>query len=257
MSLPFELYTRYYDLLYREKDYAGEAAYVAAAIRRRLPGATRILELGCGTGGHAEHLARLGFTVHGIDLSDGMVAQARARRAALPAELAARLEFSLGDVRNARVGQGGGFDAVVSLFHVMSYQTANADLAAAYTTAAAHLAPGGVFLYDYWYGPAVLTQRPEARVRRLAEGDLRVMRVAEPVMHWARNVCDVNYTLIVQQGEGPLHQVHETHPMRYLFQPELAWVEGEGWHTPEDRAWLADTPPDAASWAALRVVQRA
>jgi len=46
----FALYARYYDLLYADKDYAGEAAYVAGLIRQRLPGATRILELGSGTG---------------------------------------------------------------------------------------------------------------------------------------------------------------------------------------------------------------
>lgn len=255
MSLPFELYTRYYDLLYRDKDYAGEAAYVAAAIRRRLPGACRILELGCGTGGHAEHLARLGFTVHGIDTSDGMLAGALARRERLPADCARRLSFSLGDARSVRLGQG--FDAVVSLFHVMSYQTSNDDLHAAYRSAYAHLEAGGVFLYDYWYGPAVLTQQPGVRVRRLAGDGLRVMRLAEPVMHWQRNVCDVNYTLVVQDAQGPLHLVEETHPMRYLFTPELALLEGADWQAAEDRAWLGEQAPDAGSWAALRVLQRA
>lgn len=274
MHLPFDLTTRYYDLLYRDKDYAGEAAYVAATIRRRLPQAQRILELGCGTGGHAEHLARLGFEVHGVDLSAPMLARAQARRSALPAELAARLRYSLGDARSVRVGppsgqpQGGaqgvfqaGFDAVISLFHVMSYQADNDDLRAAYDTAHAHLCEGGVFLYDYWYGPAVLSQRPEVRVRRLSGEGLDVTRVAEPVMHWARNVCDVNYTVLArdthEHDQAPLQQLRETHPMRYLFQPELALLEGASWRQPEDRAWLAEAPPDAQSWAAMRVLSRA
>lgn len=265
MCLPFDLYTRYYDLLYRDKDYAGEAAYVAALIRRRLPGARRILELGCGTGGHAEHLARLGFEVHGVDLSDSMLARAQARRAALPPELAGRLSFATGDARQLRVAEAeSGFDAVISLFHVMSYQASNADLVAAYDTAHHHLAPGGVFLFDYWYGPAVLSQRPEVRVRRLAGEGLEVMRVAEPVMHWARNVCDVNYTLLAREtaaatggASAPWRELRETHPMRYLFQPELALVEGLRWQAPHDHAWLSDQPPSADSWAAVRVLSRA
>ena len=55
MNPAFDTYARYYDLLYRDKDYAGEAAYVASHIRQHAPEAARILELGCGTGAHAEH----------------------------------------------------------------------------------------------------------------------------------------------------------------------------------------------------------
>lgn len=258
MALPFDLYTRYYDLLYRDKDYAGEAAYVAQALRRRCPKVRRVLELGCGTGGHAEHLARMGFEVHGIDLSDSMLARAEARRASLPTELSERLSFSCGDARSVRVVPEQPFDAVIALFHVMSYQTVNADVAAVYRTAQVHLAPGGVFLFDYWNGAAVLSQKPEVRVRRLCAQGLEVTRVAEPVMHWDRNVCDVNYTLWVRAGgpQAPLHQVSEKHPMRYLFQPELALFEGDDWQDPEDRSWLQEQAPDAEAWAAMRVVSR-
>lgn len=260
MSSPFEAYSRVYDLLYADKDYAGEAAYLGRQLRQRAPRARRILELGCGTGGHAVELARLGYQVHGIDLSDSMLARAQARRAALPAELAARLSFAAGDARSVRVpaADGPGFDAVISLFHVMSYQTSNADLQAAYATAAAHLQPGGVFLFDYWYGPAVLAQAPSVRVRRLADEQVRVTRIAEPVMHWQRNVCDVNYTLFVETlATGQVHQFVETHPMRYLFQPELAMLEAGPWRAAQDLAWMSESAPDQHAWAALRMLSLA
>lgn len=253
MSSPFDAYTRYYDLLYRDKDYAAEAAYVAAALRRRRPGVQRILELGCGTGGHAEQLAALGFTVHGVDLSDGMVERAQARRAALPPALAQRLSYACGDARSVRTGER--YDAVISLFHVMSYQTTNADLAAAYATAAAHLDGGGLFLFDYWFGPAVLAQQPGVRVRRLEGEDLKVTRIAEPELHALRNVCDVNYTLFVETAGGT-HRFAEKHPMRFLFVPELALLEGGDWRDPEDRAWMAGTAPGAGDWAAMRVITK-
>ena len=161
MSQVFDAYARYYDLLYREKDYAAEAEYVASHMRRHAPEAANILELGCGTGAHAEHLARLGYTVHGVDQSDPMLARAAVRKSGLPAKTAAQLSFGRGDVRTVRTGAH--YDVVISLFHVMSYQTSNADLRAAFTTAAAHLRPGGLFLFDFWYGPAVLAQQPEVR----------------------------------------------------------------------------------------------
>src|SRR5258706_11290956 len=141
MKPVFDAYARYYDLLYHDKDYAAEAAYVASNIRKLFPQATRILELGCGTGAHAEQLARLGFSVHGIDLSEIMLARAEVRKAALPANLAERLSFRHGDVRTVRTGEY--YDAVISLFHVLSYQSTKADQDAMFETAFTHLYKGG------------------------------------------------------------------------------------------------------------------
>ena len=70
----FDGYARYYDLLYRDKDYAAEARHVHDIIQRHSPGAHSILELGCGTGAHAIHLATMGYAIHGVDRSHEMLA---------------------------------------------------------------------------------------------------------------------------------------------------------------------------------------
>ena len=75
--IPFGNYARYYDLLYRDKDYAAEAEYVARTVRAALPGACTVLELGCGTGRHGCLLASKGFHVHGIERSREMVQMAQ------------------------------------------------------------------------------------------------------------------------------------------------------------------------------------
>ena len=61
----------------------------------RLAAGQRILDLGCGTGRHALELARRGCHVTGVDLSDGMLAQARQRAQA--EGLAGRLTFEQAD----------------------------------------------------------------------------------------------------------------------------------------------------------------
>lgn len=255
MSQVFDTYARYYDLLYRDKDYAGESEYVAAHIRKQAPQVKRILELGCGTGAHAEHLARMGYTVHGVDMSKSMLARAEARKASLPPDVAARLSFGHGDVRTVRTGEN--YDAVISLFHVMSYQTTNADLEAAFETASVHLQTGGLFLFDFWYGPAVLTQRPEVRVKRLEDDEIKVTRIAEPAMHVNENVVDVNYTVFIEaKVTSQVEQIKETHQMRYLFLPELRGYCAGRFKETGSHAWMTNAPLTLDAWGGLQLLVR-
>lgn len=256
MNEVFDHYAQYYDLLYRDKDYAAETAYVASHIHRIHPNANTILELGCGTGTHAEHFARLGFTVVGVDMSTTMLSQAETRKAGLPTEIAARLTFIHGDVRTIRTSKH--YDAVISLFHVMSYQTSNADLENAFTTAAAHLDTGGVFLFDFWYGPAVLSQMPEVRVKNLESEKVRVLRIAEPEMLPNENRVDVNYRLLIEEiATGSIKRMFEKHCMRYLFKPELELLmKYSGFHPDFFAEWMTDQPLNTEGWSSVLVAKR-
>jgi SAM-dependent methyltransferase len=249
----FDSYAAYYDLLYEDKDYVSEAAYCLALLAEHGVDDGSILELGCGTGKHAEEFARRGFSVHGIDLSELMVELAEQRK---PTELADRLRFEVGDVRDARLGRQ--FDAVISLFHVASYQTSNQELKAMFSTAAEHLKPGGVFVFDFWYGPAVLTEQPEVRNKRMKNEEIEVLRVAEPVMHPNENVVDVKYTINVTHRDVEKPSViTETHRMRYLFLPELEdMLMNANLELVKSAKWLTEEMLDLSSWQGLAVCRK-
>ena len=251
----FDAYARYYDLVYRDKNYGDEAEYVASHIRGRAPRAKRILELGCGTGAHAEHLARMGYEVDGVDLSDAMLRKAEQRSKTLSTKVSSKLSFRQGDVRSVRLGET--YDVVISLFHVMSYQTTNSDLEATLETAALHLAPGGLFLYDFWYGPAVLAQKPETRVKRLSDDDVCVTRIAEPVLYANDNCVDVNYTVLVERkASGELHKFTETHRMRYYFLPELEHYQKHVFEKHQAFSWMTGEPLSENSWSGFLVTRK-
>lgn len=251
----FGLYAQYYDLLYRDKDYEGEAKYVAELIREYSPQAESILEMGCGTGAHAGHLAGMDFRVAGIDMSEPMLEQARARQTGLGTEVAARMTFAHGDVRSFRAGKT--FDVVISLFHVFSYQTTNQDLRAAFETAASHLNPGGLLIFDYWYGPAVLTQRPEVRVKRLEDDTLRVVRIAEPEMNPSENRVTVNYWVLMDsKTDGRSERIIERHDLRYLFIPEINQISSPWFSSKAHYAWETRRSPDFTDWGGVTVMGR-
>ncbi len=251
----FAGYSRYYDLLYKDKDYTGETKWVASLLRAFAPSAKSLVEIGSGTGLHASHLAQLGYDVTGVDMSEGLLDAANERRAGLDPAIAARLSFEPGDARTFRLGRK--FDAVISLFHVMSYQTSNEDLASAFASAREHLEPGGVFIFDCWYGPAVLRQWPSVTTKELSDEQTHVRRIATPVIHAGRNVVDVNYDVTVtDKTTGQKEVLKETHSMRYLFTPEIeVALHAAGLQLLESRGWLSDKEPDFTTWGACFIAR--
>jgi len=253
----FSEYALYYDLLYKDKDYAAEADYVYRLIQRYRPETSTILELGSGTGKHAALLTERGYRIHGIERSEEMLARAQslaAERSRQDAQWPAPT-FSQGDIRTARVNRQ--FDAAISLFHVISYQTTNADLIDVFQTAQVHLCAGGLFVFDVWYGPAVLTDLPAVRVKRMADERIEVTRLAEPVMRPNDNIVEVNYHVFIRDSvTGQISETRETHLMRYLFLPEIAMLaERSGFRLEHGEEWLTGNPLGFGPYGACFVLR--
>jgi SAM-dependent methyltransferase len=251
----FANYASYYDLLYQDKDYAAESAFIRGVMQNFCPRADRVLDLGCGTGTHARHLAASGLTVCGVDGSPSMVESALSSHANIAGDSRRRLTFLQGDIRYLRLGEK--FDCVLSLFHVMSYMTSTADLQRAFQTVRHHLAPAGVCVFDCWYGPSVLHLRPSVRVKELENEEFSLLRVAEPTVRPNENVVEVNYTLWIKNRlTGTLEIVRETHRMRYLFRPEIdSLAEQAGLQILEAREWMTGREPGLDTWGVYFVVQ--
>ena len=89
------------------------------------------------------------------------------------------------------------YDVIIALFHVISYITDNASLIKVFQNAANHLNEEGLFIFDVWYSPAVYNQKPEARIKRLMNDNVEVIRIAEPEILSSENVVNVNYQMII------------------------------------------------------------
>ena len=132
------------------------------------------------------------------------------------------------------------YDAVVSLFHVVSYSITNNAVASVFNNAFRHLNKDGLFVFDFWYSPAVYSQKPEIRVKRLSSDDCYITRIAEPILYPNENRVDVNYTIIANDtSNGNYYSFEETHPMRHFSLPELDQVaELAGFERLAAEEWL-------------------
>jgi SAM-dependent methyltransferase len=105
-----------------------------------LAGDGAALELGIGTGRIALPLAERGVTVHGIDLSEAMVAKLRAKPGG------ERIEIAIGDFATTRVE--GTFSLAYLVFNTIGNLTTQDAQVACFENVAAHLGPGGCFVIE-------------------------------------------------------------------------------------------------------------
>ena len=213
--MAFDEYAQYYDLLYKDKDYKGEAEYIQKLLKQYAPDAKHIADLGCGTGHHADLLSQYGYDVEGVDMSEDMLKAAQKR-----AKHNSKLSFQCASLQDFSFDKPK--DAVTALFHVMSYQNSDKLLEDAFLNVSNNIHSGGVFVFDLWYGPAVMYQKPELRVKRIENDLVKVTRIAEPVWRENDNIVEVHYDVFIEdKATGKIHEITENHVMRYFFKVEM------------------------------------
>lgn len=212
----FQDYAYYYNAFYQDKDYSREALQIDRLLKKYGKDISQIINYGCGTGRHDLELSKLGYQCTGVDISALMVEIAQKNAKAEGNNIV----FSVADIREYVPQKK--YDAVISLFHVMSYQNSNQDILAAFHAARRALDKGGIFLFDVWYGPGVLNDKPMVRVKEMEDEQNRLVRIARPVMHDKSNVVDVCYEVfVIDKRTGKAKTINEVHNMRYFFRPEL------------------------------------
>jgi SAM-dependent methyltransferase len=212
----FERYAQYYDLLYGTKDYERECDFLREIFTRYSHRPVHsLLDVGCGTGGHLGPLAQRGYDVAGLDISASMleIAESKLREAGISVTL------QRADARSFDLGQT--YDAVVSMFAAFGYITDNQGITSALASARRHLRPGGVFVMDFWYGPAVLRVRPETRVLRKEDEGVLVLRTAVPHLNVSAHTNVTHYELLVIRDSTLVDHVEEDHAMRFFFPQEI------------------------------------
>ena len=252
----FEIYSQYYDLLYKDKDYTTETNYIISLIKEFNKNTNLILELGCGTGMHASILAENGYKVEGIDLSQTMLEMALDRKSKSSIAVSERLAFLEGDIRNYESSQK--FDTIISLFHVISYMTTNEDLHQAFKTVAKHLKPDGIFIFDCWHGPGVIHDKPVKRTKEFENEKIQITRIATPGLFPEINCVDVNFDIsILNKHTNGIEKLNEIHSMRYLFMEELNSIaHNHGLEIIHAEEWLTKKTLTEQSWNACYVCKQ-
>jgi SAM-dependent methyltransferase len=169
-----------------------------------LAGSGAALELGIGTGRLALPLAQRGIRVHGIDLSEAMVARLRTKPGAED------IEVTIGDFATTRVE--GTFSLAYLVFNTIMNLTTQDEQIACFENVAAHLEPGGCFVIEVGV-PALQRLPPGETVRAFDISATHLGFDEYDVV--SQGLISHHYSVV--DGKLELHSV----PFRYVWPSEL------------------------------------
>jgi SAM-dependent methyltransferase len=250
MNTVFQEYSQFYDLIYSEKNYEKESSFVLNLLREHNPKVKTLLDLGCGTAKHDGYLLNEGLEVWGVDHSKTMLGIASHN---YPGN---KVHFIEGDVTKIRLEKK--FDAVISLFHVLSYQTTNLSMLDFFKTVESHLEENGVAVIDFWYGPGVLHLKPEKREKVFTNNKFDITRISTPTEIRDENVVDIELKLeVLEKNNNKYTQIKENHRMRYFFSDEIARILLQtNLELIETKEWLSRKELTQESWSAYVLLKK-
>jgi len=246
-EISFNDYSDYYDFFYEDKDYKKEVKFIKKVFNQNCLNTKNILEFGSGTGNHAILLAKSGYKVHGIELSSKMLLKAKKHK---------NFFLQQGDIEKINLKKK--FDVVLSMFHVISYLTDNIKLLATFKNANKHLKKNGLFIFDFWYTPSVIYQKPSIKIKRVKKNNLELIRIAEPLIHTNTNTVDVNYEIIVKNLKlNTFKDFKETHCMRHFSLSEISLLASvTGFEVIKSIEITTSQKPSKYSWSVCVILKK-
>jgi SAM-dependent methyltransferase len=210
-----------------------------------------IVDYGCGTGSHARRFAERGIKVYGIDCSQPMLAAAREKTKGLQG-----VEF-LHDSELAVIPEVS-VDIFCLLFDVVSYIVENDALDRLLSYIVSRLTPQGLFVFDFWYGPGVLSLRPVNRWKEFEANGANILRLTRAELDWNNSIVNVAHEIIVTQENQVKDRFVDSHVMRFFFRKEINYLlEAHGLEVMQFGTWQdPESPPTTNDWSALVVSRR-
>jgi SAM-dependent methyltransferase len=249
-------YAALYDDLYGDKPYEREAEWVMSEAESLIGSRPlKFLDVGCGTGRHAEWFARAGSVV-AVDLSVDMIGIARERLQQFGSRacvLTADMTELAADQRIADES----FDVSVCLFDTLGYAQTNERVAATVRGMVRATRRGGVVVVEVWHAAAMLAAFSPVGVRRVTSDGAQAVRIAETTLDVERQLAVVHYTTYALTAGDKPRTFEEVHVNRFFLAQELRQLlSREGLDVRKIQGGFGDTAVDSGAFHLVAVAVR-
>ncbi|HTF27638.1 MAG TPA: class I SAM-dependent methyltransferase [Flavitalea sp.] len=216
----FKAYAKFYNLLYKDKDYTTEAGYVDLLLKKYYPKEKKdisLLDLACGTGKHLFELASLGYQhLSGSDIAKEMIDIAR-ESATMKGKNARFYNYSFQESHQIP----GKFDIVISMFSAVNYITSFNDQLQTFRNIYSHLEAEGLFIFDYWNGNAVVRDYSPVKVLRKKHDKAEIIRISKTEIDLVRQHATVTFNCLYLEEQTKINEFEEVHHLHYYFFQEI------------------------------------
>ena len=245
----FDGYAKYYDLIYKNKNYVQESNYIHKILKLH-SSKNNILEIGCGTGMHAICLSKYNYKIFGIDISDKMIKIANRK-----SYNKKKLKFKTKDV--LKLNFKNKFDTAISMFHVINYLTTKKQIIKAFKNINKSLKDNGLLLFDFWYAPAVRKNKLSKRAISFTTKNLDITKKVTPKIY-SKNTAKINIKISLRDKKnGKEKHFIENHKVRYFEINELKQIlKLSGFNILNSYEWLKRNKPKAEAWSGLIVAKK-
>ncbi|MGG1516236.1 class I SAM-dependent methyltransferase [Paenibacillus oryzisoli] len=218
--MSYEQFAYTYDRLMESMPYEDWQRFLLESFERFGVKPSTIVDLGCGTGTLSIPLARLGYQVTGIDLSEDMLAVAEHKASEiLSGARAGSVRWLQQDVCEWELEEP--VDAAYSFCDTLNYVLEKEEIAEAFRQTYAGLKPGGLFVFDV-HTPEQLFAYAEAQPFYLNEDDVAYIWTSELDEERVQITHDLTIFVKAEGKSGMFRRIDETHEQRAY---PLAWLE--------------------------------
>ena len=243
--MSFRKYAKYYDLLYKDKDYYNETLYISKIIKKSTKG-KKILEIGCGTGSHAIELSKKGFQVCGIDNSKQMISAAKKKTK--------KLKFKVSDARKFKFEEK--FDIILLNFHVINFITNENELKKFFINCYRALSKNGILLFDFINLNAVKILKPQKKVKVINYKQMKIIRSTSPSFNKLNRKLNINFKLkILNKGEK-IDEFKELHKLKLYTLKKFKTLASKKFSYINDFSWLKKYKLKNNFWTGLLLLKK-
>lgn len=218
----------HYDELMQVVPYDEWAEYVMTLYTFSNHEPHRVLDCACGTGNVSFELAKCGLEVVGVDIAEAMIEQAQAKLEITKAsgeKNAEKVSFILDDLTTFDLNDK--FDSASCLYDSLNYILDPEKLRAAFARIAAHMLPGGVFVFD-------MNSDYAFRADLFSQSNMDPRKNLhyhwKAVLNEETHICSVKMRFTRKLADGSTETFEETHQERAYTRPEVEQMLREtGW----------------------------
>lgn len=188
----FQSTAEFYEILSDDESRIKREGPFLKDLLSRCPG-SRVADLACGTGVHAEFFAAHGAQVTAFDLSDEMLDIAKKKRSH------EKIEYRENDMRDI---SGGPWDLILCLGNSLSLLGNLRDIDRTFRAVRESLSPGGLFLGQVLNYRSEKNQKPRQRIEKKNANSGEIVAVKNLVPHENRTLLSLSFFSMGEADES-------------------------------------------------------